>query len=672
MIKINLISKKSILLLIAIVSVLVLPSGLATADNLTCPPPNDCSGTRGNDVITGNDNDQSGQGANKVMKGLGGDDILIGLGGDDILEGGIGDDELVGDENIFDSPRGEGGADGNDKLDGAGGADYMTGSGGFDILTGGVGAGRDQMWGGPLADQMTGGNGGDDMDGGPGDDFMFGGNGPDYMTGGPGDDRLEGGNGADIMFGGEGDDVLISDGDSYVNGGPGFDICFVVFDTDIVVECEDIRENLPSEPTITLNGANPQIIVKNAAYVELDAICNDPQDGDISGNLVIDSSGVDTSTIATYSVTYNCDDNELPVANAAAQVTRTVEVVAGDTPVITLGGDSSINIIVGGPAYVEPIDNVCFDTEDGDISGSLVLTGDTNPDESTIAIYVINYDCTDSSDNDATTVMRTINVVADGTSPTITLNGVTPITLVKNVDPYVELGATCFDPQNMQIDANVVISGAVDTSTIATYAIDYDCDDNDVVPNAAPTVTRTVHVVAGQAPTLTLTGASVVDIVTGSAVPIYNEDGATCNDPEEGDITANVIIVETPPIVDAVATYNVTYTCQDVSGNDASPISRTVNVIPVPTVTVQPMINQIQGLVDADPSLMTQKNANQLLNPLNSAEGNFADGDFTGACNNMSQFDNKVNKAIDQDKIPIGEGVDLLNQSATIQLANCV
>ena len=82
------------------------------------------------------------------------------------------------------------------------------------------------------------------------------------------------------------------------------------------------------------------------------------------------------------------------------------------------------------------------------------------------------------------------------------------------------------------------------------------------------------------------------------------------------------------------------------------------------------MLTQINNLVLGGD--MTQKNANQILNPLNSAQGNFDDGDNTGACNNMSQFDNKVNKAIDQDKIPIGAGVDLLNRSSAVQVANCI
>jgi len=664
MIKMNLNSKQTKLLLIAIASVLVIPIGLAMAADLSCgPPENECTGTNENDVITGTDAKQDK--GNKILKGQGGDDILIGLGQDDRLEGGTGDDELVGDENIFGSPRGvtDGSADGDDELDGAGGNDYMTGSGGNDVLTGGVGAGRDQLFGGPGVDQMTGGNGGDDMDGGPGNDLMFGGNGPDYMVGGPGDDRLEGGNGADLLFGGEGDDILISTGDSYVDGGPGNDICHVVLDTDIVVSCETIIEVILSDPALTLNGADPLNIVFNVdfPYVDLGATCNDPQEGVIPEEITDDDLVLNILG-TSYVVLYDCIDSN---GNVAPQISRTVNVVAGQTPVITITGDPFPSLVQGVDVYSED-GAICSDPEDGDSDAA--VGGDTVVD--VINTYNVTYDCTDASGNAATTVTRVVSVVAVPGIPFITLNGVTPLNLVVNVDAYVEAAAICHDVEDG--DSTVTdINGVVDTSTIATYLVTYDCTDTAL--NDAPQVSRIVNVVAGQSPTLTLNGASVVNIVTGSAIPIYNEEGATCNDPEEGDITANVVIVETPSIVDVVATYNVTYDCQDASGNDASQISRTVNVIPVPTVDLQPMIDQIQGLVDAVPtSLMTQKNANQILNPLNSAQGNFDDGNNTGACNNMSQFDNKLNKAIDQDKIPIGEGVDLLNQSAVIQAANCV
>lgn len=76
-------------------------------------------------------------------------------------------------------------------------------------------------------------------------------------------------------------------------------------------------------PVIALVGDNPQEINNGDAYTELGATATDDVDGDISTNIVIDSSAVDTSVDGSYTVTYDVSD---AAGNAAAQVTRTVNV----------------------------------------------------------------------------------------------------------------------------------------------------------------------------------------------------------------------------------------------------------------------------------------------------------------------------------------------------------
>ena len=76
-------------------------------------------------------------------------------------------------------------------------------------------------------------------------------------------------------------------------------------------------------PVITLVGDNPQEINNGDAYTELGATATDDVDGDISANIVIDSSAVDTSVDGSYTVTYDVSD---AAGNEAAQVTRTVNV----------------------------------------------------------------------------------------------------------------------------------------------------------------------------------------------------------------------------------------------------------------------------------------------------------------------------------------------------------
>lgn len=84
-------------------------------------------------------------------------------------------------------------------------------------------------------------------------------------------------------------------------------------------------------PVITLSGDNPQTVALGGTYTEAGATATDAVDDDstISGNIVIVSTAVDTSTAGSYTVTYNVSDD---AGNAATQVTRTVTVPAPAIP----------------------------------------------------------------------------------------------------------------------------------------------------------------------------------------------------------------------------------------------------------------------------------------------------------------------------------------------------
>jgi hypothetical protein len=143
-------------------------------------------------------------------------------------------------------------------------------------------------------------------------------------------------------------------------------------------------------PIITLNGANPQFIALNGAYVELGATASDISDGDVTGSIVIDSSAVDTSTLGDYLVTYDVQDSS---GNDAIQVTRTVTVTLGDAPVLTINGASGS--IAYNAQFTTP-SATCEDTEDGNIDGNIIVSGGVDYQSGD---YTISYSCTDSSGN---------------------------------------------------------------------------------------------------------------------------------------------------------------------------------------------------------------------------------------------------------------------------------
>ena len=68
-------------------------------------------------------------------------------------------------------------------------------------------------------------------------------------------------------------------------------------------------------------GANPQTIQLDDSYSELGATAVDDVDGDLTSEIAIDASGVDTSTVGVYPVTYDVVD---AAGNQATQVVRTV------------------------------------------------------------------------------------------------------------------------------------------------------------------------------------------------------------------------------------------------------------------------------------------------------------------------------------------------------------
>jgi len=155
-------------------------------------------------------------------------------------------------------------------------------------------------------------------------------------------------------------------------------------------------------PVISLTGSSSISIPQGTPYVEQGATWTDAVDG--SGAAVVSGDTVDVNTPATYTVRYNYTD---AAGNAATEVTRSVTITVVDitAPVISLNGPSTINLILNG-SYNE-LGATWTDNLDGtgpvtDITGTV--------DTSTVGTYLIRYNYTDAAGNDATEVIRTVNV----------------------------------------------------------------------------------------------------------------------------------------------------------------------------------------------------------------------------------------------------------------------
>ncbi len=164
---------------------------------------------------------------------------------------------------------------------------------------------------------------------------------------------------------------------------------------------------------------------------------------------------------------------------------------AADTeaPVITLNGPSNVSFEQG--ATYNEQGATATDNVDGDISGNIVVGGDT-VNENVVGTYLITYNVSDAAGNAANQVTRTVNVTPETVPPVITLVGASVVDL-ETGDNYTEQGATATDNFDGDISASIVIGGdAVNTNAAGIYVVTYNVSD--AAGNAASQVIRTVNV----------------------------------------------------------------------------------------------------------------------------------------------------------------------------------
>jgi hypothetical protein len=217
-------------------------------------------------------------------------------------------------------------------------------------------------------------------------------------------------------------------------------------------------------PVITLIGSSTLDIINGSSYTDAGATAIDNLDGSVA---VTTTGSVDTSTIASYILTYSAVD---AAGNISTSLTRTVNVIADTVPpVIVLVGTSTVNMVQG-QTY---IDAGATATDNFDTSVSVVSSGVV--DSTTIGTYTITYSAVDAAGNITIPVIRTINVVADTVAPVITLFGASTINVTQG-DTYSDSGASALD--NLDGSVTVVSSGTVDTTTVGTYIITYTATDS--------------------------------------------------------------------------------------------------------------------------------------------------------------------------------------------------
>jgi uncharacterized repeat protein (TIGR01451 family) len=334
----------------------------------------------------------------------------------------------------------------------------------------------------------------------------------------------------------------------------------------------------PGALSITLIGANPFALECGDDF-------GDPGASAVNGmgqSVPVEVSGtLDNHTPGSYTLTYTATEG----ANSIS-TTRTVNVSDSAGPAIVIAGENPMTISCGQP-FVDPgvsADDAC--------EGSKSVTSSGTVDSNVPGTYTISYSASDSA-NHTSTASRTVIVEAGGGTvpPTITLNGDPQMTV--ECGSFTDPGATATVPCGGSVP--VTSSGNVDAHTPGTYTITYTACVEDSPGHCDPArtshVDRTVVVEDTAAPTITVNGANPLQVECHST---FSDPGATAHDACAADFAATA-----SGTVDAntVGTYTITYNAQDPSGNAATAVTRTVNVVDTtgPTVTAPPDVTVNTG-----------------------------------------------------------------------------
>jgi hypothetical protein len=304
--------------------------------------------------------------------------------------------------------------------------------------------------------------------------------------------------------------------------------------------------------SIVLNGANPLQEECGETFSDPGATATNRAGRAVPVHV---SGKVDSSTLGTYTLTYSAAD-----ARDSTSVERIVNIVDTSPPGIVLEGASTMTLSCG-EAFVEP---GAYGTDSCQGRLPVTISGSVNPDLQ--GTYPISYTATDAHNNTKTVTRNVIVGSTEDSPPTIRLNG--------DAEMTIECGGNFADPGAM---ANAPCSGALPVTTSGTvdvyapgdYNLTYSASNNELTADAP----RIVYVADTTPPLISLNGNNPMTIVRGNT---FTDPGATARDG-----CAGVFAATAAGNVDSnrIGSYTITYTATDPSGNQATPVRRTVNVV---------------------------------------------------------------------------------------------
>lgn len=243
--------------------------------------------------------------------------------------------------------------------------------------------------------------------------------------------------------------------------------------------------------------------------------------------------------LAIFPIALLCTTVDLDLEN--------IEESADDTipPIITIEGEK-VQIIDINTSY-SPVVVTAYDSVDGDLTEAIDESG--NIDTANTGTYKIYYTVYDLSLNKAkdSLVVTVVDPQSNDTlPPVLTINASSNPDTITVGDSWTNPTATAIDNGTDDISANIIVSGAVDTSKAGTYYLIYSITD---LGNNTTTDTLTVVVKAesgtGAKPKLILTGKDTIFVALGGT---YVEPGFVVVDTlgdTVNETVANALVVKT-------------------------------------------------------------------------------------------------------------------------------
>jgi hypothetical protein len=206
---------------------------------------------------------------------------------------------------------------------------------------------------------------------------------------------------------------------------------------------------------------------------------------------------------------------------------------------------------------------------------TITVTADNQVDAATVGHYTVTYNAHDYAGNAATEQTRPVEVV-DTTVPVVTLNGPQGSTVTHYAgETFSDDGATCADTCDMALPAiDLTWSRTWNDKQLGDYIRTYTCTD---ASSNVGTTTRKFTIVDNAVPMLHLVGDDALTFEA-SVVEEYTDDGATCEDYVDGALSHAVEVSGQVVNMRVPGTYVIRYDCQDLSGNQAQHLTRSVVV----------------------------------------------------------------------------------------------